>query len=61
MTDIRWRKSSYSTAQSNCVEVAELPSGRYGIRDSKTLSAPALFVPAPEWSAFIKAVEAIGL
>lgn len=53
MVGIHWRKSSYSTAQSNCVEVGELPDGQYGIRDSKHPELPALQFPMREWSAFV--------
>lgn len=38
MNGLKWRKSSYSTGEGNgndCVEVAPLPGGGWGIRDSK--------------------------
>lgn len=50
---IRWIKSSLSYSNSNCVEVAELPDGSVGVRDSKDTDGPVLrFTPA-EWEAFI--------
>ena len=50
---IRWIKSSLSYSNSNCVEVAELPDGSIGVRDSKDTDGPVLrFTPA-EWEAFI--------
>ncbi|HWE88067.1 MAG TPA: DUF397 domain-containing protein [Pseudonocardiaceae bacterium] len=39
MTSIRWRKSSYSGPQSDCVELAHT---RDQVRDSKAPNGPAL-------------------
>jgi hypothetical protein len=44
-----WRKSSHSgstSEQLECVEVAGLPTGAIGIRDSKNANGPHLFVTA---------------
>lgn len=50
---LTWRKSSFSGASDNCVEVADLPDGSRAIRDSKNPSGGMLrFTPA-EWDAFI--------
>ena len=50
---ISWKRSSYSAANGNCVEVARLSSGYIGVRDSKNAALPALgFTPAG-WRAFI--------
>ncbi|MGH3845962.1 MAG: DUF397 domain-containing protein [Pseudonocardiaceae bacterium] len=38
MTEMRWRKSSHSGTQSNCVELAHTPAA---IRDSKNPAGPA--------------------
>ncbi|GAB3474641.1 DUF397 domain-containing protein [Nocardiopsis coralliicola] len=51
-----WRKSSYSTAQSSCVEVADLPAGHHAIRDSKNPHLAALAFPTREWQAFLNHV-----
>ncbi|MFF9524533.1 DUF397 domain-containing protein [Streptomyces achromogenes] len=48
-----FRKSSYSGAQSNCVEVASTAEGR-AIRDSKQDNGPLLTVSRDSWQAFIR-------
>ena len=51
--DLSWMKSSFSFANGDCVEVASLPDGLIGVRDSKDTAGPVLrFTPA-EWRAFI--------
>ncbi|MFI7151166.1 DUF397 domain-containing protein [Nonomuraea sp. NPDC050022] len=53
-----WIKSSRSGSNGgNCVEVAELPGGHRGLRDSKNPSGPALIFTPGEWSAFIGGVK----
>ncbi len=37
-----WTKSSLSHANGNCVEVADLPGGQVGMRDSKDVNGPIL-------------------
>ncbi|MEU9603646.1 DUF397 domain-containing protein [Streptomyces sp. NPDC048057] len=52
-----WRKSSYSAANGNCVEVA--PAGTYGmaVRDSKDLGAGQQTYSAVQWSTFVNALR----
>ena len=54
---ISWKKSSYSAANGNCVEVARLGAGYIGVRDSKDAARPALAFTPDGWRAFIKAVK----
>jgi hypothetical protein len=52
-----WIKSSLSFANGDCVEVASLPDGRIGVRDSKDADGAVLrFTPA-EWRAFVGGVR----
>jgi hypothetical protein len=53
----RWIKSSLSFANSNCVEVADLPGGHIGVRDSKDTEGPVLRFTPGEWQAFLGGVR----
>ncbi|MET9098519.1 DUF397 domain-containing protein [Streptomyces antibioticus] len=48
-----FRKSSYSQAESNCVEVADTAPGGRAVRDSKQTDGPLLTVSREGWQAFI--------
>jgi hypothetical protein len=48
-----WVRSSFSFANGNCVEVAELPGGWVGIRDSRDPGGPVLRFTRTEWAAFL--------
>jgi hypothetical protein len=51
MSDLAWRKSSYSGATSgNCVEIAALPDGGRAVRDSKDPDGPVLALTARQWT-----------
>lgn len=52
-----WVKSSLSFSNGNCVEVASLPDGVVGVRDSKDADGPILRFTADEWHAFIGGVR----
>jgi len=52
-SDSYWIKSSLSFSNSNCVEVASLPDGEIGVRDSKDSEGPVLRFTSGEWHAFL--------
>ncbi|MEV6121864.1 DUF397 domain-containing protein [Streptomyces sp. NPDC052077] len=56
MTEIvgAFRKSSYSGAESNCVEVAPTATGGRAVRDSKRQGGPTLTVSGATWRAFLR-------
>lgn len=47
-----WGKSTRSANNCACVEVALLPDGNVGVRDSKDPAGPALIFTPQEWNAF---------
>lgn len=53
-----WRKSSFSGGAGECVEVAFLPEGVVGVRDSKARHAALLLFGEGEWSEFLDRVKA---
>jgi hypothetical protein len=53
MGDLTWRKSSYSTTQQDCIELAD-----GAVRDSKNPAGPVLSVNV---TALVAAVRSLGL
>ncbi len=51
LSKAKWFKSTFSSSQKDCVEVAFLDTG-VGVRDSKDQTGPALVFTPSEWSAF---------
>jgi hypothetical protein len=51
--DVNWIKSSLSFSNGNCVEMAELPDGTIGMRDSKDPGGPVLRFTPVEWKQFL--------
>lgn len=52
-----WVKSSLSFANGNCVEVADLPDGGVGVRNSRDPDGLVLRFTPDEWSAFLGGVR----
>lgn len=52
-----WVKSSLSYANGNCVEVASLPGGAVGVRNSRDSAGPVLKFTSAEWRAFLRGVR----
>ena len=54
-----WQKSTLSSYNGNCCEIARLLSDRVGVRDTKDKgSGPVLIFNQNEWSAFVAGVKA---
>ena len=56
LSNAQWFKSSYSSGQGACVEVAALPDA-VAARDSKNLEGPALTFSRDGWADFIRSVN----
>jgi hypothetical protein len=51
--DATWVKSTFSFSNGNCVEVAELPGGSVGVRDSRDPAGPVLRFTRDGWDTFL--------
>ncbi|MGW5876094.1 DUF397 domain-containing protein [Nocardiopsis terrae] len=56
MTDLVFRKSSYSGQDQDCVEIADLPHGA-AVRDSKNPAEGHFPFPSAEWTAFLSSAR----
>jgi Domain of unknown function (DUF397) len=52
-----WHKSSYSSQDGNCVEVATDMTGTVAVRDSKDPQGPALAVSSHDWQVFVRRIK----
>lgn len=52
-----WRKSSYCTSSSSCVEISQSPSGT-AMRDTKDPDGPQLSFDTTSWAQFVTGVRA---
>ena len=53
-----WRKSSHSSGNDNCLELATATSQVVGVRDSKNPSGPVLVFNIQQWDAFLIGLRA---
>jgi hypothetical protein len=54
----KWRKSSRSQSNGQCVEVADNLPDIVGLRDSKDPSGPILALARDQWRSFLGGVKA---
>jgi Domain of unknown function (DUF397) len=54
---LEWRKSSYSSNEGQCVEVARNVPGLVAVRDSKDLDGPVLRFTLAAWELFVSRVR----
>jgi hypothetical protein len=52
-----WRKSTHSSQDGNCVEVAVNLPAFVAARDSKDPAGPALLIPRDTWRCFIQSLR----
>ncbi|KAF0846763.1 DUF397 domain-containing protein [Nocardia caishijiensis] len=56
--DQAWRKSTYSNASGNCVEVAAVSDGSVAVRNSRDPRGAVIYYTRPEIDAFIRGAKA---
>jgi Domain of unknown function (DUF397) len=54
---MKWRKSTYSSDDGNCVEVADLDGSARAVRDSKDPSGGHLTLTTAQWAVFTAGVQ----
>jgi len=58
MDKLAWFKSSYSSANGQCVECAHLSDGGMAVRDTKDREGSTFGFTPGEWAAFVAGVKA---
>jgi hypothetical protein len=53
-----WRKTSYSSQDGSCVEVAQTPAGNVAVRDTTDRGGPALAVGPGAWRSLMADIRA---
>ncbi|WP_328957276.1 DUF397 domain-containing protein [Kitasatospora purpeofusca] len=54
----RWRKSTYSDGDGDCIEVSESLTDMVPVRDSKDPHGPTLAFTTTAWASFLAALRA---
>ncbi|MET8543472.1 DUF397 domain-containing protein [Kitasatospora sp. NPDC004799] len=54
---VKWRKSTYSNGQGDCIEVADGVIGIVPVRDSKDPHGPALTFTSEAWRSFVVGIQ----
>ncbi|MFB9238368.1 DUF397 domain-containing protein [Plantactinospora siamensis] len=57
LTGAKWRKSTRSGNNGNCVEVADNLAEVVGVRDSKDPQGPALIFKPAAWKGFVSSLK----
>ncbi|WUS97930.1 DUF397 domain-containing protein [Streptomyces sp. NBC_00708] len=60
MNAFQFIKSSYSTLEKDCVEVARNVPGAVAVRDSKRAAGPVLVLTSTAWDAFRASLPPVG-
>lgn len=58
LPNVSWRRSRYSGANGNCVELAPLHSGDVAVRNSRFPDGPVLIYTRDEMAAFLSGARA---
>jgi hypothetical protein len=58
VSQLTWRKSSFSGMEGNCVEVAALDDGRIAVRNSRHPDEAVVFLSRAEMDAWVKGIKA---
>ncbi|MFZ4236533.1 DUF397 domain-containing protein [Streptomyces murinus] len=61
VSEAAWRRSSYSSGNGQCVEVADGFTGIVPVRDSKAPEGPCLVFEAVAWISFMRTVKSTEL